>query len=312
MRRAGARTRPGRCHRSGPKRAVAAAIPTRTTGSRGPGSLAALAACVLISGIAPTVGPPALTAQEDFRAADPDRPILVEDAVPIKFREWEVEIGSRGVLGEGEKGLLGIFELKAGLFRNGQVGIEAEAGVEDEGPGTASRGGIESFGAHVFYHLRRDAGGGPALAVRADVSTPGAGGLGREDFGAGIKAIATRSFDRLRLHGNAGYAVASGADGDDYWLAGVGFDYPIGLFSRAVLGDVYMEIPVDEGPTRVWAELGVRLQTSNWSVLDVGLATRLDRWERGEANVELVVGLSRVFGIPGLIRVPRYPDPAIH
>ena len=256
-------------------------------------------------------GPIPLAGQEDFRAADADRPILVEDAIPLKLREWELEVGSRGILGEGERGLLAIIELKAGLFRNGQVGIEAEAGLEHPGEGGPSRGGLETLGAHLFYHLRRETGGLPALAVRADVGTPGVGALGREDWGARVKTIATRSFDRLRLHGNAGYGVASDGDGGDFWLAGLAFDYPIGLFSRAILGDVYVEIPADEGRTRVWAELGTRMQVGNWSVVDLGLATRLDRWEAGEANVELVIGLSRVFGIPALVEVPRYPNPAI-
>lgn len=252
-----------------------------------------------------------LGAQEDFRAADADRPILVEDAIPLKFREWEVEVGTRGTLGEGERGLLAIIELKTGLFRNAQVGLEAETGFEDPGEALSTRGGLEAVGAHVFYHLRRETTGLPAVALRADVTTPGAGAIGHDDWGARFKAIATRSFDRLRLHGNAGYTVASGADGGDYWIAGLAFDYPIALFSRAILGDVYVEIPTDRGRTRVWAEFGTRMQVSNWSVVDIGVATRLDRWEAGEANVELVIGLSRVFGIPGLIDVPPYPNPAI-
>jgi hypothetical protein len=77
------------------------------------------------------------------------------------------------------------------------------------------------------------------------------------------------------------------------------------------MADLYTEIPVDTGPTRIWVELGTRLQVSNVTVIDVGLVTRLDEWDRGAANIGLVVGLSRVFGIGGLIRVPEYPDPRI-
>lgn len=261
-------------------------------------------------GIVAGAGSP-LRAQEDFRASDADRPTLVEDAIPLRYREWELEAGARGSIGEGERGLLALFELKTGLFRNGQVGIEAEAGLADPGAGFGSRGGVEMLGAHVMVQLRRETPGAPAFALRGDVSTPGAGALGREDFGARWKAIATRSVSRLRLHGNAGYAVGSTADGGDHWLAGLGFDYPVGLFSRAILGDVYLEVPAHAGRTRVWAELGTRMQMSNRTVLDLGIATRLDRWEAGEANVELVVGVSRAFGIAGLVHVPPYPDPAI-
>ena len=85
----------------------------------------------------------------------------------------------------------------------------------------------------------------------------------------------------------------------------------MGFSSRLIMGDLYTEIPVDAGPTRTWAELGTRVQVTNLTVIDMGLATRLDEWNRGVANVRLVVGFSRVFGIGGLVRVPEYPDPRI-
>ncbi len=253
----------------------------------------------------------ALAAQEDFRAADMDRPILVEDAQPAKFREWEVELGARGAVAEGSSSLLVIAEIKTGLFRNGQAGIEVEAGFEDSPGGRSATAGLEALHGHLFYNVNREARGAPALSVRAEVGSPGAGSLGAEDWSAGLKGIATRSLGRLRLHANGGYTFASVVDGGDYWRVGVAFDYPIGLFSKAILGDIYAEIPVSEGGTRVWAELGTRWQVSNRSVLDFGIASRLDEWERGNANVELVIGVSRVFGVAGLVRVPRYPDPSI-
>ena len=67
----------------------------------------------------------------------------------------------------------------------------------------------------------------------------------------------------------------------------------------------------DQESARAWAELGTRVQVTNLSVIDVGLSTRLDEWDRGSANIRLVVGFSRVFGIGGLVRVPEYPDPSI-
>lgn len=256
-------------------------------------------------------------AQEDFRAADADRPILVEDADPTEFREFEFEFGARGALREGGSELLGIVELKGGLFRNAEVGVGVEAGLSGEGAETpgldgGTAGGIETFGAHLLYGLRRETASAPAVSFRVDLNTPGVGDLGLEDWSAGFKGIATRSFGRLRLHGNGGYVVASDPDGGDLLQLGLGFDYPIGLFSRALLGDVFTEIPVNGGRARVWAELGSRWQLSNWSVLDVGLATRLDEWEAGNANVELIIGLSRVFGIAAFTSVPPYPDPTLN
>ncbi|WP_420632888.1 hypothetical protein [Candidatus Palauibacter sp.] len=259
-------------------------------------------------GAAALPGP--VAAQEDFRAAEIDRPVRVEDAHPIKFREWEFQSGVRGSIGEGDRGLLGLLEFKTGLFRNGQMGIEIEGGIErPSGDGTG--GGIESASAHLLYGLARETVSLPGVAVRLDASTPGAGDIGHDDWQFGVTGIATRSMGRLRLHGNGGYRIAGEADGGDYWRFGLGADYPLGLFSRAILADLYVEAPVSAGRARVWAEIGTRLQVSNWSVLDLGLATRLDEWDEGNANVEIVVGMSRAFGIPGLTRVPRYPNPTI-
>ena len=261
-------------------------------------------------GLGSAAAPAPVAAQEDFRAAELDRPTRVEDAYPIKFREWEFQSGLRGSLGEGDRGLLGLLEFKTGLFRNGQMGVELEGGVErSSAHGTG--GGIESAAAHVLYGLARETVSLPAVAVRLDASTPGAGAIAHDDWQFGVTGIATRSLGRLRLHGNGGYRMAGEADGGDYWRFGFGADYPLGLFSRAILADLYVEVPVSAGRARVWAEIGTRFQVGNWSVLDFGLATRLDEWDEGNANVEIVIGVSRSFGIPGLMRVPPYPNPTI-
>ncbi|MDX1395303.1 MAG: hypothetical protein R3195_12980 [Gemmatimonadota bacterium] len=251
-----------------------------------------------------------VAAQEDFRASDPGRPLRVEDAIPLKLREWEVEFGFRGAAREEESGAGLVAELKTGLFRNAHVGLEIESGVEDE-PDAGSVSGIEALHAHALVQLGRETPGLPAVALRAEVATPGTGTLGREGWGGEGVAIGTRSFGRWRVHGNGGYGVLEDADGGDYWTVGLGFDYPLGLFSRAILGAVSAEIPVSEGRSRVWLEAGSRWQLSNSNVLDVGLSTRLDQWEAGNANVELIVGFSRVFGIPWLTRAPVYPNPTI-
>ncbi len=265
-------------------------------------------AYLLSVNLAMTVLPLVAWAQEDFRAADLDRPIRIEDANPIKFREWEFEIGSRGLLEEGARGLRGIFEVKTGLIRNAQFGLEVESGVRVES-GAGTDAGLEAASAHLLYGVWRETVSLPALAIRVDVASPGAGAIGHEGAQFGIKGIVTRSFGRVRLHGNGGYTAASQADGGDYWRVGLGSDYPLGLFSRAVLADVYVEIPTSQARSRVWVEVGTRVQVSNWSVLDLGLSTRLDKWDAGDANVELVIGFSRAFGIQG--NVDPYPNPSI-
>lgn len=244
-------------------------------------------------------------AQEEFRAADLDRPLRVEDAFPVDHREWEFEAGLRSVFGATDE-VTGILELKTGLFLNGQVGIELHGGRI-----SGDEAGLESAALHLLQSFRRETWRGPALSARLDVETPGSGELGREGWALTARGLATRSFGRLRTHLNLGYTAADEADQDDFWRAGLAFDYPIGLFSRSVLGDLYAEIPSDGEDTRVWTTVGSRWQLTNRTVLDLGVGVRLDEWADGDSNVELVVGMSRGFGVPALVDVPPYPDPRL-
>lgn len=254
--------------------------------------------------------PSVLRGQEDFRAVDADRPIRVEDAYPVKYLEWEWQLGSRAALAEaGALDAAALLELKLGIARNGQLSVEAHPSLERRGG--ISESGLEELAVGLFYNVKQEGQHVPALAVRVDLFSPGLGELGREDVGGRIRAILTRGYGRLRLHGNGAYTGATAPDGGDFWSGGLAFDYPIGLFSRSLLGDLYAEVPADRGRTRVWAELGARLQLTNTTVLDFGVTTRLDEWEDGTPNVGLVIGISRVFGMGGLVRVPPYPNPRI-
>lgn len=258
------------------------------------------------------LAPRSATAQEDFRSADLDRPLRVEDAFPIKRGEWEIETGIRAGAGEEDRAE-GVLELKTGLFWNTQAGVELHGGWEriETADDDEDVTGLENAGVHALVNFNRETRSWPAFSTRVDVETPGAGDLGREEWAVSVKGLATRSFDRLRLHANAGYSVADEADGGDFWRGGLAFDYPIGLFSRAVMGDAYAEIPTGDGDTRVWTTLGTRWQLTNQVVLDLGVGGRVDQWVGGEGDVELVIGISRVFGIASLVDVPPYPDPRI-
>ena len=250
------------------------------------------------------------TAQEDFRSLDQGRPLKVTDAYPKKYLEWEFQFGLQGGLAEeGSNSLGGGFVLETGLFRNFEIGAGLQVAREDDGATTTS--GLESLQIQALYNFKHEGWTWPAVAIQAGAEAPGGSDLSREDWAWGVDLLLTRSFaNLLRIHVNGGYAVASDVDGGDYWRGGVALDIPMGFSSRLIMGDVYAEIPVT-GPTRTWAELGTRIQVSNLTVIDVGLSTRLDEWNRGTANIQLVVGVSRVFGIGGLVRVPEYPDPRI-
>ena len=257
------------------------------------------------------VSPRHVTAQEDFRSLDPDRPLHVTDAYPKKYMEWEFQVGLQGTWTEaGRKALGGLLELETGLFRNLEIGAGLEVATEDEAG--VARTGIESVELDALYNFNHESWAWPAVAVQISAEIPVGGDLSRDDWAWGADLILTRSFaSRLRLHANSGYVVASRMDDDDYWRGGLAFDIPMGFGSRILLGDLYTEIPVDSGRTRVWAELGTRIQVSNVSVFDLGLTTRLDEWDAGAANLRLVIGLSRVFGIGAWVDVPEYPNPRI-
>lgn len=246
-------------------------------------------------------------AQEDYRSADPDRPIKVEDAYPLKLYEWEWQVGTRSEFAEGSAyGASLLLELKTGFARNWQAGVEAHGMWERVAGNSATR--LEELAGHLLFNLNQESVGVPALSVRGDLFATGAGDLRRAELGGRLKGIATTSAGRTRLHANVAYSWASPEDGDDMWSGGVAFDHPIGLFSKAILGDFYVEIPGTGGPTRIWAEFGGRLQLTNTYVLDLGVTTRVDDWSDGRANAGLVVGISRTFGIAGLVRVPSLPD----
>ena len=101
----------------------------------------------------------------------------------------------------------------------------------------------------------------------------------------------------------------------------IGAEHPIGrIHTKEVLPWVPHEVrghqnhasSAQGGDASVWAEFGTRFQLSNSTVLDFGITSRLDQWTDGIANLGLVIGVSRVFGIAGLIKVPPYPNPRIN
>jgi len=248
-------------------------------------------------------------AQEDFRSLDAGRPLKVTDAYPKKYLELEFQFGLQGSWTEGGRRLFeGVLQLEMGVLRNLEIGAGLQVATQND----STTSGLESVEVEVLYNFRHEGWTWPGVAIQVSAEAPTGSDLSRENWAWGADLLLTRSFaNRLRIHVNGGYAVASQADGDDYWRGGVAFDIPMGFSSRLIMGDLYAEVPVGTGPTRAWAELGTRVQVSNLTVIDVGLATRLDEWNRGTANVKLVVGFSRVFGIGGLVRVPEYPNPRI-
>ena len=266
-------------------------------------SIAATIALLTILGVQ------GLLAQEDYRSLDAGRPILVTDAFPLKHKEWEIQFGVRGRVAEDRRGASGALAIEAGILRNTAFGVEFEPAVEREGGRSAN--GVEALSLHFLHNVVRESWGWPAVAVRVDADAPIGGRLGRNSWGISSQLVATRTLaSGLRFHGNGGYAAAAARDGGDAWVAGLAADYALGFSGRMLVADVYTEIPASGGRSRLWLEVGARVQISNTSVLDLGLASRADEWRQG-ANMELVLGISRTFGIRSLTRVPAMPPPEI-
>lgn len=249
-------------------------------------------------------------AQEDYRSLDSGRPIRASDAVPLKLHEFEFQFGMRGRFGDPSSGAAGAIALEAGILPNTGLGLELEPAIERaRGDSDA---GIEGLSLHVMHAILREAWRRPALALRLDAGVPIGGALGRDDWGIAGQIIATRrTASGLRLHGNAGYQNASRDDGGDAWLVGLAGDYALGFSGRMLVAGVSAEVPVHGQRTRLWIETGARIQISNTTVLDLGVSTRADQWRSDGANVELIAGISRAFGIRALTPVPVLPPPAI-
>ncbi len=255
--------------------------------------------------------PISVTAQDDFLHVDEGRPIRIGDAYPIKFMEWEWEIGTSADLAEGGNyETAGVIEFKLGIARNFELGIETRSALTREAG--VSQSGIEEFATHLLFNLNQEGVSMPAFAIRGDLIAAGVGAVGRQDPAAAIKGLVTRTLGGWRAHVNAGFTWASASDGGDYWIGGIGFDRALGLSSRVLLGDIYVEIPADGGQERVWLDLGSRFQMTKTLVLDAGISARLDEWVDGNSNIGITVGLSRNFGFGSLVAVPPYPNPRIN
>ncbi len=254
--------------------------------------------------------PMSVVAQDDFRPVDEGRPIRIGDAYPIKFMEWEWEIGTSAELAEGGNSAAGVIEFKLGIARNFELGIETHSALTREAG--VSRSGVEEFATHLLFNLNQEGVSMPAFAIRGDLIAAGVGAVGRQDPAAAIKGMVTRTLGGWRAHVNAGYTWASAFDGGDYWNGGIALDRALGLSSRVLLGDIYVEIPVNGGQERVWVDFGSRLQMTKTLVLDAGISARLDEWVDGNSNIGITVGLSRNFGFGALITVPPYPNPRIN
>src|SRR6266545_3609699 len=129
-----------------------------------------------------------------------ERPLSIEDARPVAFRafsgsvDWSYNV-RQDRLNDYGPGFSLLYGMARGLELGGSVRYVTR-------PGRNAERGISSgdIVLHALYQLKTETADWPALAVRAGVEFPT--GLDSKGTDLHLAALATRSFERLRVHAN--------------------------------------------------------------------------------------------------------------
>jgi hypothetical protein len=187
---------------------------------------------------------------------------------------------------------------------NGEVGIAAPLGwVRAAG---ISSVGLAGLRLHAFYNFNTESGSVPALALRTDLALP-VGALAGDVARITLKAIATRSWGLTRAHLNASWSLGSEsrlaeAGAAPRWSGSLAVDRTLFRSSLLFVLEGLAEQDVQAAPTVVMLGAGARWQMSPTVVLDAGLSRRLTS---NGPDIGITVGLSRVFGVGGLLPAGR-------
>jgi hypothetical protein len=241
-------------------------------------------------------------AQIDYRNLDDDRPVVTEDAYPVERYAFEFLLPYRFEDETGDHQLHStVPELAYGFVRNAQLGIKLPfSAVKDGGETDWGLAGVRLFG---LYNLNTESRWLPALSVRVDAAFP-VGSLAGDNTRYAIKAIATRSWGRVRLHLNAarGFGAEENlgtAEPLNRWSGSVALDRTFFRSSFLLIGEVASAQAVDNAPVAVNASIGGRWQWTPTLVVDLGVTRRL-RSDAGP-DLGLTVGFSHAFALRALM-----------
>lgn len=213
----------------------------------------------------------------DHGNLDAGRPLRIEDAYPIAAGEWVVETGVGYTNDRNSPDhVLFPIEIAFGVAPN----LEARIGTTlQTNPGSvedASKSGDLHLSG--LYNFNQETLRMPAFGVRATLNVPT--GVDSSGTDGEVKAIVTKSIDRLTLHFNAAYELASGggrAERDGRYEFVVGASYPLGAPKHTrtlLLADLFAEQSPLQGDSNVYgAGLGMRYQLLERIVLDFGLGS---------------------------------------
>jgi hypothetical protein len=252
---------------------------------------------------------PAARAQLDYRNLDDDRPTLTEDTYPIERYAWEVMLPYHFEHeADGTDEHVVVAELTHSPLRNFHVGVKVPLAIVNPDLGPAS--GLELAGMKWYglYNFFTEGVWLPALSLRTDLSVPW-GELGGNATRVTLKAIATKSWGRNRLHvnvarsfGDEGETLAAAEPASRWWVSAA-VDRTLFRQSALLLAEVYARRDARGDPVEWVATLGTRYQWTPTMVLDIGVSRRLR--DAVGPDIGLTVGLTHAFAIRGLM--PRGP-----
>ncbi|MBI3981300.1 MAG: hypothetical protein HY337_00185 [Gemmatimonadetes bacterium] len=257
---------------------------------------------VLALALSALAAPRAVVAQIDYRNLDDDRPTRVEDAYPVERFAFEFLVPYAFERERSGTAIhASILELAYGLLPNAHVGFKAplaatrQAGMTDWG-----LSGLKAF---ALYNFNTEGALLPALSLRADAVVP-VGSLGGDETQLAVKALATRSWGRARLHLNGAVrltpdAAAAVVEALERWWAGAALDRTFFRQSVLLVGEVTMGRAIAAAALEVNGGLGLRWQWRPTTVFDVGIARRLKR--NVGPDYALTLGISSAFAIAALM-----------
>lgn len=244
--------------------------------------------------------PRVLPAQIDYRNLDRGRPARVTDAVAVERYAFELSLPWRFSTGRGASWHTLAPALEYGIARNLVVGADLDlvAGPEGSATPAASHAGLS-----LFYQLRRETPGAPAVSLALEAGQPTAAPL-FDDLVVSVSGIATRAVGRSRWHVSLEAELVGPDHGaESRWWGGVGWDYTLYRTSTLLVAELLAE----DGPAGEvrWAVgAGLRRQLTPTVVGYVGLAQGL---HRGAGATSVSLGLSHVFAIARLMPARRLP-----
>ncbi len=213
----------------------------------------------------------------DHDNLDPNRPIGMEDAYAIPMGEIGLEGGVRfNDRREGRTQVTFQPQIIYGAFANTQIEIQGDLFTDPRSVVGANKSGDLHLG--VLYNFNTETLMLPAFAVRVEADLPT--GVNSTGVDTQLTGILTRSFGRLRVHVNAGYAVIGSPRGQERpgaYRAVAAISYPLGYptsFRDTLIASIYSRQSDLRGQqNHTGIEVGIRHQLTSRVVLDGGLGT---------------------------------------